>query len=167
MRKNIWLILVVLLLAASILPIARAALDSSVYMPLVFKYPTFTPTVTPTVTLTPTVTPTQIPISIEITDVIDPGTTNEYIVIQNKGTRPVGLEDWKLTSLMNENMPPYFFPNFTLEAGRTVQVVTRSGTNSATVLYMGRDEPNWLEDGDCAILRDDSSPSIKMDEFCY
>lgn len=169
MRKLVALWICVLLLAAGLFRAAQAALNGSTYLPLVFHDPTHTPTPTRTPTVTPTATATQDEIDIEIYNVVSPGTINEYVELRNDGNRAVDLTEWKLTVKVDEakTRPQFIFPEFTLNAGRHVKIHTRSGTDSSTDLYMNRSDALWPAENDCIILRNDESPSKKVDERCY
>jgi len=163
MRKKTLLVLVALLLTAGMIPAARAALGGSTYLPQVYYQPL--PSATPSPTATPTAT--QVALRVEIVEVKSPGTMDEVVVIQNLGNRTVDLTDWKLTARRNPPTNPYFFPEFELAAGKTVQVWTKSGTDSTTNLYMDRSAPIWPKTGDCIRLRNDESPSQLVHEYCY
>lgn len=169
MLKKIVLALLTLLLTVGIIPAARAALEGGTYLPQVYNQPLPTATPSPTATRTPTVTPTatQVAVNVEIIEVKSPGTLEETVVIQNKGSRAADLTDWKLTARINPPEAPYYFPEFELAAGKTVQVWTKSGTDTATNLYMDRNAAIWDKEGNCIRLRDDESPSQLVDEYCY
>lgn len=86
----------------------------------------------------------------------------EYVRIENSGGRSADMTNWTLRDDANH---VFTFPTFTLDAGSSVRVWTRGGTNSATDLYWGSGSAIWNNTGDCAYLRDPTGTSI--DVYCY
>ena len=128
------------------------------------------PTDTPEPTPTPqssTVTPTPLPVTppatepkVVIREILGAGVlTKEAVFIFNSG-RAVHMENWTLTDAQDN---AYTFPNLFLATGGSVRIHSRSGSNSATDLYWGRDAPMWGEPGDVATLRDESG--LVIDTF--
>ena len=54
----------------------------------------------------------------------------------------------------------YTFPSYTLNAGSTVTVYTKKGTDSATELYWQLGGPIWNNDGDTAYLYDSNGKLV-------
>ena len=77
---------------------------------------------------------------------------DEWIKVTNKGSSPVSLSGWKIEDEGRKHT--YIFPSYTLDAGSTVTVYTKMGTNSATELYWGSSSPIWNNDGDTAYFYD-------------
>lgn len=171
MSKKIIAVVFLLLTAGTIVAV-RAAVTQYYYLPIVYNQPTPTPTqtITPTVTGTPTKTPTPTPTAtpepgVYITDIVfDPtgDPLDEYVAIKNSESKSVVMTDWMLR---DENRNVFTFPTFTLGAGATVKVWTKSGTDTSSNLYWDSDVPIWNDHGDCAYLRDDENNSI--DTYCY
>jgi competence protein ComEC len=83
---------------------------------------------------------------------------DERVQISNTGSSPVSLNGWKIEDEGSKHI--YTFQSYTLNAGTTVTIFTRMGTNSATELYWQLDDPIWNNDGDTAYLYDDSGKLI-------
>ena len=82
----------------------------------------------------------------------------EYVLIENRGA---GSQDMTCWALYDEQSHAYFFPaNFILAGGASVHVWTKSGTDTATELYWGLDDPVWGNQGDTAYLRDNTGAVI-------
>jgi len=60
----------------------------------------------------------------------------------------------------NEDIHEFVFPEFTLEAGATVNIWTKSGTNTTTDLYWGLGSAIWNNGGDMVYLKDDANKII-------
>lgn len=171
MSKKIIAVVFLLLAAGTIIGV-RAAVEPYYYLPIVIKQSTPTPTQTqtPTTTSTPTKTPTPTPTptpepGVYIIDIVyDPSgdPLDEYVSIKNHESKSVDMTDW---ILRDENQNVYTFPTFTLSAGATVKVWTKSGTNTSSNLYWGSSVPIWNDHGDCGYLRDDDNNLI--DAYCY
>lgn len=86
----------------------------------------------------------------------------EYVQIENKGSASADMTGWTLEDAANHT---YTFPSFTLGAGNTVQVWTKSGTDDATNLYWGSGSAIWNNGGDCADVDDDQAQLV--DQYCY
>src|SRR5665647_222525 len=56
-----------------------------------------------------------------------------WVKVTNKGSSPVSLGGWKVEDEGSKHT--YTFPSYTLDAGSSVTVYTKKGTNSATELY--------------------------------
>jgi hypothetical protein len=175
---------------------ARAALQTPLFFPLVYKnlsIPTptsqITGTVTPTATRTPTVTltgtqptptrtrtptptRTSTPVPgvyiIDIEYAPDNNPMDEWVSIRNQGSSQVVMTDW---ILKDDSKNTFTFPRFTLTAFTTVKVWTKCGVNNPLNLYWCRAEPVWNDHGDCAYLRkpdpDDEDDTIPVDSVCY
>ena len=81
----------------------------------------------------------------------------ENVKIENIGSGAQDMTGWKLS---DEVDTVFTFPSFTLNAGATVTIWIRSGTNTATDLYWGRDAATWNNGGDAATLKDASDMTI-------
>ena len=81
----------------------------------------------------------------------------EYVQLQNKGGSPQSMTSWTLRDTSNH---VYTFPAFTLQAGASVKVWTKSGSNTATDLYWGSGAAIWNNTGDTATLKNNSSTTI-------
>ena len=184
--------LLALLLGTGLVFIARASIQSTVYLPLVPNQeitqtvtPSLTPTPTGTITITatPTRTPTitgTLPTATQTrtptpTATLVPGVfivdiefapethpLDEYVTIRNQTGKFIPMEGW---TLRDENQNTYTFPHYTLISWATVKVWTKAGTIDPENLYWGRIEPVWNDHGDCAYLRDDEGKLI--DSECY
>ena len=82
---------------------------------------------------------------------------SETVTIKNTGSSAVTLTDWILRDTDRHN---FRFPEFTLRAGRSVTVHTGSGADTRRHLYWDQDAYVWNNDGDIAILRDDSGDRV-------
>jgi hypothetical protein len=137
------------------------------YLPLIIGAPAAQPTPTPIATATsvpqPTTTPTTSPPTpdIKITfieynpdgdDVI-----GEFVRIQNLGSAAQLMTGWTLS---DESAHVYSFPTFTLAAGGTVQIWTKSGTDTTTDLYWGSSSAIWNNTGDTATLKSDQGQIV-------
>ena len=91
----------------------------------------------------------SVKISVEITDL---SLTDEWVEIKNNGNSAVDMTGWTLEDA--GAMPHvYTFPEFSLNAGKSVMVNTSMGTDAATVLYWGKKSSIWNNDGDTATLK--------------
>jgi hypothetical protein len=185
MRKSIQYIVAILsgiLLTGFFMYIALAKplVSSSLYLPLVMR-PQDTPTPTATLAFTATPTHTQIPTSsptptatptqqpgpaiIKITHIeYDPPGTDldgEYVTIHNQGQSSANITGWVLS---DNDLHDYTFPTFTLQPGTSVNIWSKSGSNTSTNLYWGSDQAIWTNTGDCATLKNGSST---IDQRCY
>lgn len=178
-----WLLAIVL--AVSVVAVARASLQNTYYLPMVYKQftptltstvtttPTKTPSVSPTKTRTPTPTRTQTPKPIVwINDMqLKPeksgeGVLDEWASIKNSTGKTVDMTDW---TLRDDNQNIYTFPDgFKLGDDDTVKVWSKKGTNSSSNLYWGfvpetdQEKTNgvWNNNGDCAYLRDEDNDKV-------
>ena len=172
--------------------LARASIQSSVYLPLVPIHewtdtptPSLTPTPTGTITITatPTSTPTitgTLPTATQThtptpTATLVPGVfivdifyapethpLDEYVTIRNQTGEFIPLDDW---TLRDDNQNVFTFPHYTLVSWAYVKVWTKAGVIDPENLYWGRTEPVWNDHGDCAYLRDHEKEL--MDSECY
>ena len=172
-----------LLLALSVIVVARASMQNEYYMPIVYKQaqptdtptPTVTMTLTPTPTLTRTSTPTRTPTrtptktpgpNIDIEKIVydPPDPLEEYVEIKNHDTKSYKMKGWYIKE--DKQGLKYTFPDFTLGSGATVRVWTGPGTNDSDDLYWGRSEEAWGNVSDCGTLRIDKD-SDPVDSLCY
>ncbi len=86
----------------------------------------------------------------------------EYVRIENLGGSATEMTNW---TLRDDASHTFTFPTFTLNAGATVRVWTKSGTNTSTDLYWGSGSAIWNNTGDTAYLRDDHGNLI--DTYSY
>jgi hypothetical protein len=187
-------ILLVGLLSAGVILIARASLQESLYMPLVPNVrltetptPSLTPTQTQTGTITITVTPTRTP---TITGTLPTATLTStptrtptpipgvFIIDIEYAPETDPLDEYVLIRNQNKEYIPmegwtlrddskniFTFPRYTLISGATVKVWTKSGIIDPENIYWGRTTPVWNDSGDCAYLRDDENKL--SDSECY
>jgi pimeloyl-ACP methyl ester carboxylesterase len=91
-----------------------------------------------------------------------PDVAGEYVIIHNDTAASVTLTKWTLRDATNHR---YTFPAFALQAGSSVKVWTRSGTNDPGNLFWGRGSAVWTNTGDTAILRDQNG--VEVSRFVY
>jgi hypothetical protein len=178
--KMKWLL--ALVLAVSVVAVARASLQNQYYMPMAFRE--FTPTITPTSTMTPTNTPsvsptatrtatptrTQTPrprIWLDDIQLNGPGgPLDEWVSVKNNTDDSEDFTDW---TLRDEGGNIYTFPDgFRLGEDDSVKVWSKDGTNSSSNLYWDfvpdneQEEENgvWNDHGDCAYLRDEDNDKV-------
>lgn len=157
------------LLVFSVVFIAQASALNSLYMPLVYNnllIATATPTPKPGDCISQSFPVKTIKVC--FTD-IDPkpttgGPINEWVTIKNTGSSAEDLEGWRMISDSSTDFK-FTFPQYILNAGKTVKVWTKSGTNSSTELFMNREVPFWGDNKDCGYLREESN--ILVNSFCY
>ena len=184
--------LLALVLGAGFILIARASIQSTVYLPLVPIHEmtdtptpslTATPTGTITITATPTRTPTitgTLPTATQTrtptpTRTLVPGVfivdieyapethpLDEYVTIRNQTGEFIPMQGW---TLRDESQNVFIFPTYTLVSWATVKVWTKAGIIDPENVYWGRTDPVWNDHGDCAYLRDDEM--TLMDSECY
>ena len=75
---------------------------------------------------------------------------DEYVVIVNRGAKPLDMTGWKL---LDESNNDYLFPNFILAPDSKVTIPTGTGKNTATELYWGGQRPIWNNDGDTIFIK--------------
>ncbi len=115
-----------------------------------------TGTTAATFTLTPAVTPAateEIPGEpAHMWDVVITGVSpaDEWVTIQNTGTSSLNLTGWMLTDDTGSNR--YIFSLYLLGQGEMVTVYTGTGDPAGGVLYWGRAQDVWNNDGDTAYL---------------
>ena len=79
-------------------------------------------------------------IVMEITNVYGAGDIqNEVVQLKRVDSGELSLRGWQLTDSAGHT---YTFPDFTLFAG-TIQVYTKTGSNTATTLFWGRSDAVW------------------------
>ena len=86
----------------------------------------------------------------------------EYVRIENQGGTVQDMTDW---TLEDQASHVFIFPSFTLGAGATVRVWTKSGTDDSTNLYWGSGSAIWNNTGDTAYLRDEVGSLV--DSYSY
>lgn len=88
---------------------------------------------------------------------------DEYIVLENTGTRPLDLTGWSVT---DEAGHAYTFPSgFALDSGARVTLHTGSGTDSSSDLYWSSGSAIWNNAGDVIIVSDDSGSIVLQEEY--
>jgi hypothetical protein len=149
-------------------------LANTIYLPVTIKSPTSTPTLTftptatatrtPSVTATPTRTPTPKP-GVYIIDIVyaPANPLDEYVEIENTSNNSVDMEGWWIKA--DWSGARYDFDNFTLGGGKSVRVWTKTGTDTASILYWNRDTEVWRNTSDTAYLRDNDGKIV--DTFDY
>jgi competence protein ComEC len=87
---------------------------------------------------------------VEIAAVVGAGDLEvEQVRVRNTGGMAI-LEGWALSSATGDR---YVFPRLVLFPGGEVTVHSRSGQNTPTHLYWGREEPAWTS-GEMVVLED-------------
>ena len=86
----------------------------------------------------------------------------EYVRIENLGGSAAQMTGWTLSDAAAHT---FTFPAFTLDAGATVNVWTKSGTDTATDLYWGSGAAIWNNTGDTAYLRDDQGSLVDTHSY--
>ena len=81
----------------------------------------------------------------------------EWVEIKNTGSTSANLKGFVLQDAANHK---FTFPDFVLNAGKTVKVYTGQGTASSNSLYWGSKSPIWNNDGDTAYLYDNNGKLI-------
>lgn len=158
-NKRYWIF--ALSIALGMLSIASVTLANTLYFPFVSKGVTATPTVTQTPTITPTPRAAVVITFIEA-DPPGPDVESEFVTIRNQTGATVNMTGWRL---VDNTRNTFTFPNFSLGAGRTVNVWSKTGTNTAADLFWGRTTPVWDNIKDCAFLYTNNG-SLEH-EFCY
>jgi endonuclease YncB( thermonuclease family) len=123
-------------------------------------------------TATPTISNTGLEMLLEIDPECSqfnaPGNDNdnkieEYVCISNIGTALVEMSEW---SVHDEYGWTFQFPEFSLEPGSKVRIITGCGEDTDQDLFWCKDETAvWNNDGDCAYLLDDKGELIA--NYCY
>lgn len=177
---NIRLFFIILLLLSLVgTALAMSNASHNVFLPLVMRpfQPTITATATvtatttvttqpsPTVTKSPTITASHSPAILKITHIESdpPGEdlSGEYVTIQNQGGSPATLTGWTLS---DNDSHIFTFPSYALQAGASVKVWSKSGTNTTTDLYWGSSQSIWTNTGDCATLKNGGQV---VNQMCY
>lgn len=83
----------------------------------------------------------------------------EHVVIENRGSAPQTMTGW---TLIDEAGWTYTFPVFNLEPGTRVAFWVKSGVDTDTDLYWGRNAPVWNNNGDTAMLADTAGQEIDV-----
>lgn len=81
----------------------------------------------------------------------------EYVQLQNKGGSAQNMTSWTLRDAANHI---FTFPSFTLQAGASVKIWTKAGSNTVTDLYWGSGSAIWNNTGDTATLKNNSGVTI-------
>lgn len=76
---------------------------------------------------------------------------DEYLVFENAGDRPIDLTGWTLRDGADH---VYRFPEYVLDPGERVTVVTGSGADTDRRLYWGASAPVWNNGGDTVVVGD-------------
>ncbi len=76
--------------------------------------------------------------------------TNEFIVLQNRGTNILEMTGW---SVIDEGNHRYLFPNYVLAPGASVTLRTGVGKNTASDLYWGNRSGIWNDTGDSIFIK--------------
>ena len=172
-KKLVWMLTIIILIATTSV-VVHSAVNSTLYLPVVMRFPTGTPVHTPTITPTPSRTPTptstprvtgvKIVEVVQSENVLDP--LNEYVSIHNFNYDVADLTGW---FLRDDGLNRYNFPiNFIIPSGKTIRVWTKEGTNTITDLYWGSEVEVWNDFNECAYLRDDSEGENELvDVYCY
>lgn len=93
-------------------------------------------------------------------DILDEGSR---CFLTNKGTRSVVMTGWKIHDLIGLR---YTFPAFTLSAGASVTVYTKTGVDTSDTLYMNRGVAIWNNSGgDTGYLYNENDALIS--QFSY
>jgi hypothetical protein len=148
-----WKWLLGLLIALGVVVAARAALQSDVFFPQVFRS-----LPTPVV---PTPTPVPGIFIIEINFDPQGNPIDEYVTIRNQNRDVEDRAQWVFMEgwiLRDEEGHEFEFPRFTLLPLTSVRVWTKAGQTDATdpanvQMYWNLTEPVWNDHGDCAYLR--------------
>jgi hypothetical protein len=148
------LILTTLILVIFAASLAQAAIKPKLFIPINMQQPT----------MTPTPTPTPLPGVYITTIVYNPPNNymNEYVTIKNLTHLSIFMEGW---TLRDDSKNIYVFPYYILRSGGSINVWTKSGSDTYTDLYWGSPVPIWNDHGDCAYLRDEQDD--KVTQYCY
>ncbi len=85
---------------------------------------------------------------------------DEYFTLVNNCGRPIDLSGWRVS---DEDANTFEFPaGFILAPGAWVMVHTGAGTDTPTDLYWNAGRPVWDNEGDTAILEDDTGVIISV-----
>lgn len=89
---------------------------------------------------------------VSASDVVITGVSpaDEWVTIQNAGTLSQNITGWMLVDDTGSNR--YTFPRYQLAPGGLVTVYTGTGVPAEGVLYWGRTQDVWNNDGDTAYL---------------
>jgi len=106
----------------------------------------------------------QITANMKIVNIHFKGTTddnknpnNEWVEIKNNGATSANLKGYVLEDFAKHR---FVFPDFVLDAGKTVKVYSGSGTQNSSSLYWGSSSAIWNNDGDTAYLYDNNGKLI-------
>ena len=148
------IIAVLFMLALSSLAVVTA-FANTIYLPTV---PNNAPTATPTLTPTPLPQPNAVIIDFNVSA----SASKDYIEIVNASSGSIDMTGWWIKANTGER---YDFPSgFTLASGKTVKVVSGSGSNTSSTLYWGLSTPVWLSVGNCAFLK--NADGVTIDSAC-
>ncbi len=101
------------------------------------------------------------PVAGSAVQIVNLNKSDEYVVIENKGTDAIALAGWVLVS--EKGNQRYSFPNgFILSPGASVTVwAIKLGANNATNLYSGFSSNIWNNsDRDDAVLLDSTGAEV-------
>ena len=86
----------------------------------------------------------------------------EYVEIQNLDTATADMTGWTLRDAAET---VYTFPSFTIASQAKVKVWVKSGSDTATDLYWGRNSAIWNNSGDTATLK--NAAGVDIDSCTY
>ncbi len=151
-RKVILATAIVILLSGIVVV---SALANTIYLPIV---PQNAPTATPTLTPTPLPQPNVVIIDFNVSSTA----SKDYIEIVNASSGSIDMTGWWIKANSGER---YDFPSgFVLGSGKTVKVVSGSGSSTSSTLYWGLSSPVWLKVGNCAFLK--NADGVTIDSAC-
>lgn len=79
-------------------------------------------------------------------------TGDEYVTVKNTGTMALNLSGWKLSESIGRRS--FTLPSFTVAPGTSIRIHTKTGTKTATNLYLGSTTALWRDAHDGAQLSD-------------
>ena len=88
--------------------------------------------------------------------------TKEWVALRNVSGATVSLLGWTLKDRYGHT---FQFPDFSLQAGRTLKVITGKGRNTSGKLFWNRSMAVWNNDGDEVLLLD--STHVVHDRYLY
>jgi hypothetical protein len=154
--------LTIMIMIASMLMGAQAALERFFFLPTLKVDPKISPTLAPSAPLAPANTSAQAKAvtadsGLYIADIVPnpPGSdvTGELVQIENTLDSSVDLTGW---TLRDDQKNVYTFPAYVLGSGQTVNVWSRTGVDTTDNLYWHLETGIWNDGGDCGYLRDAS-----------
>ena len=122
-------------------------------------------TLPPTKTTSPSNTETEVS-GVQILEIGNdsPGgdLAGEYVLIENRLSRPIDLGGW---TLRDDQKNIYTFPRYSLGAGKEVRVWSRVGVDRIDNLYWNLTAKVWNTGGDCGYLR--NADGDLQNYICY